>query len=67
MEFHFDPGEHSVQVSAKSIEESGCGVEWVNTVIILPVEDRPEFAMLVRRSVLIRPRKCNMLSSSSHV
>jgi hypothetical protein len=31
MEFHFDPGEHSLQVSAKSIEESGCGVEWVKT------------------------------------
>jgi hypothetical protein len=29
MEFHFDPGEHSLQVSAKSIEENGCGVEWV--------------------------------------
>ncbi len=31
MEFHFDPGEHSLQVSAKFIEESGCGVEWVKT------------------------------------
>jgi hypothetical protein len=30
LEFHFDPGKHSLQVSAKSIEESGCGVEWVN-------------------------------------
>jgi hypothetical protein len=30
MEFNFDPGKHSLQVSAKSIEESGCGVEWVN-------------------------------------
>jgi hypothetical protein len=29
MEFYFDPGEYSLQVSAKSIEESGCGVEWV--------------------------------------
>jgi hypothetical protein len=33
LEFHFDPGEHSLQVSAKSIEESGCGVKWVNTVL----------------------------------
>jgi hypothetical protein len=29
MEFRFDPGEHSLKVSAKSIEGSGCGVEWV--------------------------------------
>jgi hypothetical protein len=29
MEFRFDPGEHSLQVSAKSIAGSGCGVEWV--------------------------------------
>jgi hypothetical protein len=29
LEFHYDPGEHSLQVSAKSIEERGCGVEWV--------------------------------------
>ncbi len=34
MEFHFDPGEHSVQVSAKSIEESGCGVEWVKEAAV---------------------------------
>jgi hypothetical protein len=27
LEFHVDLGEHSLQVSAKSIEESGCGVE----------------------------------------
>jgi hypothetical protein len=31
LEFRFDPGEHSLQVSAKSIEGSGCGVEWVKT------------------------------------
>jgi hypothetical protein len=29
LEFRIDPGEHSLQVSAKSIEGSGCGVEWV--------------------------------------
>jgi hypothetical protein len=29
LEFHFDPGEHSLQVSVKSIEKSGCGVELV--------------------------------------
>jgi hypothetical protein len=30
MEFHFDPREHSLQVSAKAVEGSGCGVEWIN-------------------------------------
>ncbi len=35
MEFHFDPGEHSLQVPVKSIEESGCGVEWVKMGSVL--------------------------------
>jgi hypothetical protein len=26
----FHPGEHSLQVSAKSIKGHGCGIEWVN-------------------------------------
>jgi hypothetical protein len=34
LEFHFDPGKHSLQVSAKSIEESGCGVEWVKFPLV---------------------------------
>jgi hypothetical protein len=29
LEFLFDPGEHSLQVSAKSNKGTGCGVEWV--------------------------------------
>jgi hypothetical protein len=29
MEFRCDHGEHSLQVSAKSIKGSGCGIEWV--------------------------------------
>ncbi len=31
LEFSFDPGEHSLQVSAKFIKGSGCGVEWVKS------------------------------------
>ena len=35
MEFHFDPKDDSLKVSANSVEKSGYGFEWVNMFMAL--------------------------------
>jgi hypothetical protein len=48
-------GRHVVLLSVVSSTRSASRTH-INTVIVLPVEDRPEVAVFVRHSVLICPR-----------
>jgi hypothetical protein len=46
MGFSFDPGEHSLQVSAKSIEGSDCCLEWVKHLLQFGLEGYSSFKRL---------------------